>query len=232
LTRPRPLYPRLLDQPPTAGERPFQSLADLARAAAAVERAAAAQAMLHGLGVEPRHIAPDAPLLADSGADVAAIDAGLLARTVLVGRLLKSDAKAPAIAALDPRDVAAFESQLRRARSGPPTLPAALADRARALLATVAPAALASAATTVADRWIAGLAPLEPVLVRKPSAHKPPAPKPTARKPPPKPTARKPPPRKPTARKAPAPKPRASKSPSRPSKPRAKPVGRMQRKRR
>jgi hypothetical protein len=124
--------------------------------------------MLHGLGVEPRHVAPDAPLLADSGADPAALDAALLARTVLVQRLLKSGGKAPAIAALDPRDVRAFEAQLRRSRSGPPTLPAALAKRAHALLAAAAPAGLASAATTIAERWIAGLAPLEPVVVRKP----------------------------------------------------------------
>ena len=143
LTRARPLYPRLLDQPPGAGERPFQSLADLARAAAAVERAAAAQAMLRGLGVEPRHIAPDGPLLADSGADAATLDAGLLARTVLVKRLLSPGRTAPAVAVLDPREVRAFEGQLQRGRTGPATLPAALAKRARALLDAVAPAALA-----------------------------------------------------------------------------------------
>jgi hypothetical protein len=258
LTRVRPLYPRLLDQPPGAGERPFQSLADLARAAAAVERAAAAQAMLRGLGVEPRHLAPDGPLLADTGADAAALDAALLARTVLVKRLLGAGGKASDVAPLDPREVRAFESNLVHARSGPPTLPVALAKRARELLAAATPAALAGAAVTVADRWIAGLAPLEPVLVRKPAASapqaaagaakaatrkaKPAAPKaestarrakPTARKQ--KPAARK---AKPAARKArPAArrgKPAASKAkvPARKPKPRAKPARRTQPKRR
>ena len=169
--RPRPLFPRLLDQPPAAGERPFQSVADLARAAEAVERAAAAQALLHGLGIEARHVAAGAPLLADSGADAAALDAGLLARTVLVKRLLGG--RAPAVGALDAREVRAFERQLQRARTGAVKLPAALAKRARELLAAVAPAALSGAAASVAERWIAGLAPLEPVLVRRP-AEKPP----------------------------------------------------------
>jgi hypothetical protein len=167
LTRARPLYLRILDQPPAAGERPFQSLADLARAAVAVERAAAAQAMLRGLGVEPQHLVPGAPLLEDSGADAAAVDGGLLARTILVKRLL-SIGKAPALAPLDESDVRAFESQLRRGLSSPVQLPAAVAKRARALLEAAAPSLLAGAAVAaVADRWIASLAPLEPVLVRK-----------------------------------------------------------------
>jgi hypothetical protein len=251
LTRVRPLYPRLLDQPPSAGERPFQSLADLARAAAAVERAAAAQAMLRGLGVEPRHLAPDGPLLAETGADAAALDAALLARTVLVKRLLGAGDKASEVAPLDPREVRAFESNLVHARSGPPTLPVALAKRARELLMAAAPTALAGAAGTVADRWLAGLAPLEPVLVRKqaapvpkpaagaakasPRMAKPAAPKkkPAARKA--KATARK---AKPPARKAkpaaPKTKPTARKAkvPARKPKPRAKPARRTQPKRR
>jgi hypothetical protein len=168
ITRARPLYPRLLDEPPGAGDRPFQSLADLARAGAAVERAAAAQAMLHGLGVTPRDIAPDGPLLAATGVDVAALDAGLLARTVLVRVLLAGDGGRPSIAALEPREVHAFEARLRHGEPGPAKLPDALATRARALLTAAAPPALSAAAAAVADRWIASLAPLEPVLVRKP----------------------------------------------------------------
>jgi hypothetical protein len=176
LTRPRPLFPRLLDQPPGAGERPFRTLADLARAGAAVERAAAAQAMLRGLGLEPQTVTPDAPLLSDSGADVAALDAGVLARTVLVRRLLASGPK-PAITPLDPNEVRAFEAKLRREPSGPPKLPPALAGKAREILVGAAPAALAGAAGEVADRWIASLAPLEPVLVLKPPPAATPAPK-------------------------------------------------------
>jgi hypothetical protein len=187
LTRARPLYPRLLDQPPATAERPFQSLADLARAAAAVERAAAAQAMLRGLGVEAGHVAPGAAWLAESGVEVAAVDVGLLARTILVKRLL-SVGKAPAVAALDPRDVRAFEAQTRPARGGPAQLPAALAKRARALLEAAAPQSLAAVAVAaVADRWIAALAPLEPVLVQKPletppAAKRPPAPRTTVKR--------------------------------------------------
>jgi hypothetical protein len=173
LTRARPLYLRLLDQPPATGERPFQSLADLARAAAAVERAAAAQAMLRGLGVEPQHVVAGAPLLEASGVDAAAIDAGLLARTILVKRLLSVGNAAGDIAALDAHDVRAFESQLRRGPSGPVELPAAVAKRARAILEAAAPSSIAAGAVAaVADRWIAGLAPLEPVLVRKAPAVK------------------------------------------------------------
>jgi len=215
LTRVRPLYLRMLDQPPAAGERPFQSLADLARAGAAIERAAAAQVMLHGLGVEPRDIAPDAPLLEASGADPAALDAGLLARTVLVKRLL-SIGKTPAIAPLDASEVRAFESQLRRDKTGPARLPDAIAKRARALLEAAAPASLAgAAATAVIDRWLATLAPLEPVLVRKPVAAKASPTKPAARSPKP----RSPKPRSPKPR---SPKPRAKKPAARAAKPRAK----------
>ena len=198
LGRARPLYPRLLDQPPGGGERPFQSLADLARAGAAVERAAAAQAMLRGLGVEPRDIAPDAPALVASGADAAAVDAGTVARTVLVRRLLAAG-RGAGFAPLDAKDVRAFESQLQRGRSGPAKLPAALAKRARALLDTATPAALAGAATSVAERWIASLGPLEPVLVRKPPPAKSAAARPkTKRK-----TRRKPKSRATSSRRAP-----------------------------
>lgn len=217
LTRVRPLYLRLLDQPPAAGERPFQSLADLARAGAAIERAAAAQVMLHGLGVEPRDIAPGAPLLEESGADPAALDAGLLARTVLVKRLL-SVGKAPAIAPLDASEVRAFESQLRRDKTGPARLPDALAKRARALLEAAAPASLAGAAApAVVDRWLAGLAPLEPVLVRKPVEAKARPQKTAARTP--KPRAKKSAPRRP---KRPAKKPAARTAKPRPKKPAAR----------
>jgi hypothetical protein len=183
LTHARPLFPRLLDQPPGAGERPFRTLADLARAAAAVEHAAAAQAMLRGLGVDLPAVAPDGPLLLASGADIATLDAGVLARTVLVKRLVTPGRKPPALAPLDPRDVRGFESKLRRQHGGPPKLPADLARKARETLLAAAPAALAGAAAEVADRWIASLAPLESVLVRKPPEPSRKAPPPSKRKP-------------------------------------------------
>jgi len=208
VTRARPLYPRLLDDPPGAGERPFQSLADVARAAAAVERAAAAQAMLRGIGLTPGDLAPDGPLLAGTGVDAAAVDAGVLARTLLVGRLLVRVGKSAAIEALDPAALRAFERQLHRTPTAPAKVPAALAERARAWLTDAAPPVLAGAASSVADRWIASLAPLEPVLVRKAAApvrtaaapkKKPPAPK----KKPPVPKKKPPAPKRSPRKRAP-----------------------------
>ena len=55
-----PVFPRVLDDPPANGERPISSLADVARLTAAIERAAAAQAMLVGLGVRPAHLSASA----------------------------------------------------------------------------------------------------------------------------------------------------------------------------
>jgi hypothetical protein len=40
----------------------------------------------------------------------------------------------------------------------------------KAILDAATPEALAEAARKVGERWIAGLAPLEPVLVRKPAS--------------------------------------------------------------
>jgi hypothetical protein len=161
VTQLRPLYPRLLDDPPALGERPFRSLADLARAAAALEQAAAAQAMVSGLGVTAEDLAAGGPLSADTGVDEAGLDLGTIARTVLVTRLLESQAgtKAPPARApfrpLSPEQVKAFEA-----------LPGPLDKPASALLESVAPSSLAGAARPVAARWVASLRPLEPVIVR------------------------------------------------------------------
>jgi hypothetical protein len=170
VTRLRPLFPRLLDDRPAAGERPFQSLSDVARATAAIERVAAAQVLLRGLGVTAEDLAPGAPALEATGVDVAALDAGLLARTVLIHLLASSPPSKPPIPlrALDPTDVQAFEAGLESAPDSPMKLPNAVKKKAKAILDALAPSSLAGAASAVADRWIAGLAPLEPVLVRKP----------------------------------------------------------------
>jgi Family of unknown function (DUF6178) len=173
VTRLRPLYPRLLDDPPATGERPFESLADLVRAGAAVESAAAAQSLVRGLGVTPEDLAPGGRVLEGTGVDEAGLDLGLLARTALLRRLLdvrKSAASAPpsSFAPLEADDVRAFELLLTPARGGPAKLPPALKKKAAAILAGAVPAALAIAAAPVAARWIESLAPLEPVLVRAP----------------------------------------------------------------
>lgn len=191
VTRVRPMFPRLLETPASAGERPFRSLADIARATAALEQAAAAQAMVRGLGVRPEDLADGAAALVDSEADVAALDTGLLARTVLVRRLLEADrppgprssrtgskrtsagafraAGEPPMSfrALEPDDVTKFEALVKAPRDAAPKLSDRLREKAKAILKKAAPESLAAAAASVADRWIASLAPLEPVLVRK-----------------------------------------------------------------
>ena len=123
-SRPRALYARVLDVPPAPGERPFESLADIARATAAIQRAAVAQAMLLGLGVRPEHLLPEA-LEGVEPRDANAIDTGLLARTALLLALSRQrpsgvggDEPAPrrpapagsGFRALTPAEVASFVS--------------------------------------------------------------------------------------------------------------------------
>jgi hypothetical protein len=153
----RPLFPGVLDDPPAAADRPFASLADVARATAGIERAAAAQAMLHGLGVAAEQVAPGAAAIEAAALDEAAVDTGVLARTALVLRVLGG--KPASFRPLDPREIQRFQ------RMAPETI----AQAAKVALETVVPAPLAgsAAAAAVAARWAATLTPLEPVLVRK-----------------------------------------------------------------
>ncbi|HEX4407093.1 MAG TPA: DUF6178 family protein [Polyangia bacterium] len=173
--RHRPLFAGILDDPPSNADRPFRSLADLALATAAVERAAATQAMLLGLGVTPATLAPGAPLLDDTGVDEAAVDAGLLARTALVRLILRRAAEndAGSFEPLEPDDVRDFEALLERAPNGATKLPEVIRKKAKAILDASAPPQLAGAAAPVAARWLASLAPLEPVLVRRAPPRKP-----------------------------------------------------------
>ena len=159
LTKLRPLFPRLLDNPPTAGERPFASLRDLATATAAMERAGAALALVVGLGVRPEHISPDR--LAVMGvADPAVLDTGLLVRTVLVQRLL---GRAPGpIETLPAEAISSFKDKFNHS----PQQIEIMAQSAAAILQSAAPGAHFTPATqAVATRWLHGLAPLGPVLV-------------------------------------------------------------------
>jgi len=159
LTKLRPLFPRLLDNPPTAGERPFASLRDLATATAAMERAGAALALVVGLGVRPEHISPDR--LAVMGvADPAVLDTGLLVRTVLVQHLL---GRAPGpIEALPAEAISSFKDKFNHS----PQQIEIMAQSAAAVLQSAAPGAHFTPATqAVATRWLHGLAPLGPVLV-------------------------------------------------------------------
>ena len=154
VSRHRPALAGILDHPPAGADRPFRSLADSARATAAIERAAAAQALLLGLGVTPDALGPGSTLLEDAGVDDAAVDAGLLARTSLVRRLVDRGATdcaaPPPLEALDPAEVRAFEALLERSHGGPPRLPDVLARKAQTLLGALAPPRLAGAAAAVA----------------------------------------------------------------------------------
>jgi hypothetical protein len=171
VARHRPMLAGIIDDPPAGADRPFRSLPDLARATAAIERVAAAQALLLGLGVTPANVAEGSPLLDDTGTDDAALDAGVLARTALVHRLLapaSASRQTPAapLEPLTPDELRDFEALLEERPEGPPRLPEVLARKARTILEAATPPSLAGAAAAVADRWLAGLAPLEPVLVR------------------------------------------------------------------
>jgi hypothetical protein len=83
----RPMFPRSLESPPAAGERPFGSLDDLRLATAALERIGTGVAWLLAFGVRPEDLVPE-KLAALGVTDSAAIDAGLLARTLLARELL------------------------------------------------------------------------------------------------------------------------------------------------
>ncbi len=182
VTRPRPAFPEMLDDPPKAGERPFASMADVARATAALKEAAAAQALLYGLGIRAEHLQTDAVATAPAGMqatqadDAGAIDAGVLARTVLVARLLASDSSSKReqpmpFEPLTTDQVREFEA-LTRVQGNKDLemkLSEKLTRKAKAILDAVAPGALAEAAKKVGERWIAGLVPLEPVLVKRPA---------------------------------------------------------------
>jgi hypothetical protein len=140
--------------------------------------------MLRALGVSPADVSSGSGALLASDADEAAIDTGVLARTVLVKRLLPGAGTPERFEPLSAGDVRAIEASLRKSKHGPPVLPDKLRQAAQALLAGVTPSALAVAGAEVTERWIASLAPLEPTLV---TASPRPAP---ARRPPPKPAAR------------------------------------------
>ncbi len=156
----RPVYPRLLDKPPAGGERPFGSLADLARAAAAIERAGAALAMLHGLGVRAEDVAP-----ACAGMEPELVDAGVLARTAIGLRLLGETATS--FRALDPAEVEKLNKFLVN-RTNKLILKEKTSAFVSSVLAAAAPAALARAGVAaVCARWMASLAPPERMIVRR-----------------------------------------------------------------
>ena len=165
LTRTRPAFPRALDTPPAPGERPFASLADLAVATLAVGRAAAAVELVTGLGVRPQQLTPEAleAMAKAAGAkttiDPASIDTGVLARTVLVARLLSGQ---PAPLSVLP--AGSSEKFKQDFNSGSQLTESAAVQAANILLQSGRSATLEGPGRQVAARWIASLCPLGPVL--------------------------------------------------------------------
>lgn len=163
VTRARPLFPRRLDTPSNIGERPFGSLGDLAIATAALERAAAAVTLVYGLGVRPDQLLPEA-LEANGLKDPAALDTALVARTVLVSAL--AGRRTAGFDAVPRTAVQKFKKEFMVA-SNDEAARGRLDAAARAVLTAAAPGGkLTAAMDAVVTRWIASLAPLEPVLVR------------------------------------------------------------------
>jgi hypothetical protein len=154
VTQLRPFFPRRLDVPPAAGERPFASLADVAIATAALERIGAAVLLLHRLGIRPDQL--DA---AFAGVDPVALDLGVVARTILVDRLTGAAPGSP-LRRVPP------EALVRLAqRFADPSARPALQREVRDIVSAAAPGGtMTPAMTEVADRWAASLVPLEPVL--------------------------------------------------------------------
>jgi hypothetical protein len=152
VTQLRPLFPRRLDVPLAAGERPFASLADIAAATMALERIGGAILLLHGLGIRPEQVE------ALPGLDPAALDTAVLARTALVARLTGSP-PAP-LRPLPPEAITRFAD-----RFGRPADTALLQREVRDILTAAAPGKiLTPAMADVAARWTATLSPLEPVF--------------------------------------------------------------------
>jgi hypothetical protein len=161
LVKSRPRMPRLLDNPPAAGERPFAALADLALATQAVERAAAAISLLGGLGVRPEHLEPER--MTSAGLDPAAIDAAVVARTVLVARLLGVPQDG-----VQPLDRAATDKFKQNFNNSQENIDK-MANSAFEVLAASSPSGTASRALDgaqreVALRWIGSMSPLASVL--------------------------------------------------------------------
>jgi Family of unknown function (DUF6178) len=151
----RPMFPRALETPPAAGERPFAALADLALATAAIERAGAAIALAAALGATPEAVARRA----EEGGE--GLDTGVLGRTLLVRRWLGEPAElAPPSAA----GLQKLQDNLKKASANPERRAAFAAELVRGVPAAALPGPAAPAATAVLGRWIEGLVSGAPLL--------------------------------------------------------------------
>lgn len=166
LAQPRPLYPALLDGGAEGAPalRPFAGLAEIARATAAIERAAASLALLGVLGVRPEQLdaLPSKACVFAGGVRLPvadALDAGTLARTVLCLDWL-SGRPTP----LRPLTADEFARLAQPSGAGADRkeLPEYALDRLRA---SVRGRPLSPAEATVAVRWTRSLDPLDALLV-------------------------------------------------------------------
>jgi len=165
LTRTRPAFPKVLDTPPAPGERPFACLADLAVATLAVGRAAAAVEIVSGLGIRPQQLTPEGleAMAKAAGAtatiDPASIDAGVLARTVLVARMVSG--QPGALSMVPPEAIDKFKKMFNSMPQLPET---AALQAANILLQSARSSTLEGPGKEIASRWIASLCPLAPTL--------------------------------------------------------------------
>ena len=157
-SRLRPMFPRALETPPAPGERPFASLGDLALATAALERAAAAIALVVALGA-----APDEVAAAQAAGEQ--LDTGLIGRTLLVRRWLGAPA---GLVRLSTAENATLQEHLTRASADPRYK----AERAAELVRLLPPGAhlgqAGAAATAVLGRWIEAIFDAAPLFGRAP----------------------------------------------------------------
>jgi hypothetical protein len=165
-SRLRPMFPRNLDQPPAPGERPFASLGDLAIATAALERAAAAIALVVALGATPVEVAAPS---SDGVAPDGGLDTGIVGRTLLVRRWLGVK---PILAPLDSESRKKFEQHLKKAAASPEHRAVCAAELKRLLPTsmspTAAPGSAATAAAAVVNRWVEGILDGAPLFGQQP----------------------------------------------------------------
>ena len=174
VTRLRPMFPRLLDNPSAAGERPFRR----SRRSRARRRRGRAGRRRAGAGAGPRGgrrgcraggRRPGRDRRRRGG-----LDLGMLARTALVARLRRGgrdQARGASQSAFGrsrpPRSRPSRRCRRhRRSKGKVPKLSSALGEERAGESAAAAPPPLPTAAARrLPTRWLATLAPLEPVLV-------------------------------------------------------------------
>ncbi len=162
IARPRPLFPRCLEDPPADGERTFANLADIATATAAVARAAAAQALLVGLGVRASDLSPDV-LRAAGVTDLATVDTGSIARTVIARAC--TDLPRTPFAPLPRAAGIQFKNILETSHQRPNSMNELLTTAKTSLTSGRPSGSLTAPTKSIIDRWLGSLRPGASILV-------------------------------------------------------------------